>query len=311
MDLVIVIVATLTAILAVGYTMVLARVDEIKENWVQYRCNPLYMPFSSFVGVDTANNFMQCSMTSFKDYLGFILDPIQNLFGTFLAMFSSIATSLDGMRKMFNGIRSGFLGIVSMIFGKIANTLASMQYLMIRIRTVFMRVAAIMYSMMNVMSTGVASGKSVMNGPIGKTISFLCFAPETPVELASGHYKEMGAIDVGDVLRGGHTVTGTYAFMAPDEKLYCYNGILVTGSHRLADGTRIDQSNAVLSDETRPVVVCLDTDTGFIQLGTTLFRDFEFESPENPYKVSESEGSENIAGLRRRTNQWEVLVRGT
>jgi hypothetical protein len=310
MDLVIVIVATLTALLAVMYTMMLARLDEIKENWVQYRCNPVYMPFASFVGVDTANNFMQCSMTSFKDYLGFILDPIQNLFGTFIAMFSSIATSLDGMRKMFTGIRTGFLGIVSMIFGKLANTLASMQYLMVRIRTVFMRVAAIMYAMMNIMTTGISSGKSVMNGPVGQTISFLCFAPETPVELASGHYKEMSAIDIGDVLVGGHRVTGTYAFFGVNEKLYYHDGILVTGSHRLADGTRIDQSGAVLTDETRSVVVCLDTDTGLIQLGTTVFRDFEFESPENPYKVSESEGSDGIVGLRR-TNQWEVLVRGT
>jgi len=307
MDLVIVIVATLTAAFAVMYTMMLARLDEIKENWVQYRCNPVYMPFASFVGVDTANNFMQCSMTSFKDYLGFILDPIQNLFGTFLAMFSSIATSLDGMRKMFNGIRTGFLGIVSMIFGKLANTLASMQYLMVRIRTVFMRVAAIMYSMLNIMTTGISSGKSVMNGPIGQTISFLCFAPETPVELASGHFKEMGAIDIGDVLVGGHTVTGTYVFLAPDERLYYHDGILVTGSHRFADGTRVDQSDAVLTNETRSVLVCLDTDTGLIQLGSTLFRDFEYDSPENPYKA----GGSQMDGLRRRTNQWEVLVRGT
>lgn len=60
MDLVIFVVATLTAALAVCYTMILTRLDEIKENWVQYRRNPMYMPFASFVGVDTAGNFMRC-----------------------------------------------------------------------------------------------------------------------------------------------------------------------------------------------------------------------------------------------------------
>jgi MFS family permease len=188
----------------------------------------------------------------------------------------------------------------------------SMQYLMIRIRTVFMRVAAIMYAMMNIMSTGISSGKSVMNGPVGQTISFLCFAPETPVELASGQFKEMGTLDIGDVLVGGHTVTSLYAFAASNEPLYYYDGVLVTGSHRLADGTRIDQSiGGALTNETRSVLVCLDTDTGFVKLNTTLFRDFEFDSPENPYKISSWEGTDNIAGLRRRSNQWEVLVRGT
>lgn len=315
MDLVIFVVATLTAALAVCYTMILTRLDEIKENWVQYRCNPMYMPFASFVGVDTAGNFMRCTTKSFQDYAGFILDPINQLFGTFLGMFSSIADSLNSMRAMFNGIRTAFLGIVTMIFGKLANTMASMQYLMIRIRTVFLRVSGVMFSMMNIMNTGISSGKSVINGPIGKTISFLCFAPETRVLLNDGRMKEMSAIAVGDVLKGGHTVTGTYVLIGNDSQLFHLGDVLVTGSHRLASGLRVDECpDSILTMAKRSLLYCLDTDTGILPLANGMeFLDFEFDSPQNPFEAVRLEemGAFNflgIAGLRRRAGIWEVLV---
>ena len=34
--------------------------NNIKNNWVQYRCNPMILPFASFFGHDTADNFAQC-----------------------------------------------------------------------------------------------------------------------------------------------------------------------------------------------------------------------------------------------------------
>lgn len=313
MDLVIVTVSTLVALLAVGYVVMLTQLDEMKKNWIRYRCNPIYMPFASFVGVDTAGNFTRCTMRSFQDYAGFILDPLQHMFKLFIDMFKSIADSLESMRVMFNGIRNGFLAVVTMIFGKLANTTASMQYLMIRIRTVFMRVAATMGVMMNMMTTAVQSGESVMNGPVGQTINFLCFAPETEVLLETGTLKQMIDLRVGEVLQGGHIVTGTYIVSGQNTVLYDYHGTLVTGSHRLANGTKIEESaDAILTNESRGVLACLDTSSGFIPIAGVLYRDFEFDSIENPF-LSVPLGSmlsrySTIVGIRK-TIDWEVLVR--
>lgn len=315
MDLVIFVSATLTALFAVGYIFMIAQLDEIKQNWIQYRCNPIYMPFAGMVGQDVASNFTKCTMRSFQDYAGFILDPIQVMFGTFLKMFSSIAESLQSMRQMFAGIRNGFLGIVTMIFGKLANTMASMQYLMIRIRTVFMRVAGIMQGMMNIMTSGVQTGQSVVNGPIGRTVSFLCFAPETPVRLLEGGSVPIQHLQVGEVLTDGSVVTGKYYLSGRDESLYSYKGVLVTGSHRLRDGSFVsDQPEAILTTQHRSTLVCLDTDTGLIPIGDVVFRDFEADSFLNVYKFIKlrSEiptGITDIAGVRQRADGWEVLVR--
>jgi hypothetical protein len=315
MDLVIFVSATLTALFAVGYVLMVARLEEIKQNWVKYRCNPIYMPFAGMVGQDVASNFTKCTMKSFQDYAGFIMDPIQVMFGTFLKMFSSIADSLQSMRQMFAGIRNGFLGIVSMIFGKIANTMATMQYLMIRIRTVFMRVAGIMGGMMNIMTAGVSTGGAIMNGPIVKSVSWICFAPETPVRLLEGDLLPIQHIRVGEVLTDGSVVTGKYYLSGRDEPLYSYKGILVTGSHRLENGSFVsDQPEAILTTQHRSTLVCLDTDTGLIQIGDTIFRDFEADSFLNVYSFVKFNsglpaGTTQIAGVRQRADGWEVLVR--
>ena len=30
----------------IGYTYVQANLENLRDNWVQYRCNPMYMPFA-------------------------------------------------------------------------------------------------------------------------------------------------------------------------------------------------------------------------------------------------------------------------
>jgi hypothetical protein len=126
--------------------------------------------------------------------------------------------------------------------------------------------------------------------------------------------KEMSAVSIGDVLKGGHTVTGTYVLIGNDSQLFHLGDVLVTGSHRLASGLRVDECpDAVLTHVKRQLLYCLDTDTGILPLANGMeFLDFEFDSPQNPFKAVRPEEMATlnvlgIAGLRR-TGTWEVLV---
>ncbi len=86
---------------------------------------------------------------------------------------------------------------------------------MTRIRTVFMRLVGVFAILVNVMNTGIASGKSVMNGPIGKTIGFfdsLCFDANQLVTLHCGRRVSMRDVRVGDVLENGARVNAIYVF---------------------------------------------------------------------------------------------------
>lgn len=79
-----------------------------------------------------------------------------------------------------------------------------------RIRTVFMRLVGVFAVLVGVLHTGVESGKSVLNGPIGKTLGFfdqLCFDSEQDIALWSGEIRLMREVRVGDILEDGSKVT--------------------------------------------------------------------------------------------------------
>ena len=206
MDLVIFLITTAIAVITSLYILGQSQVASLKKNWVQYRCNPMYMPFAGLVGDSVVTNFTKCTMKGFQDYAGFMMDPIMGEFAVVNETVTEIGTTMTSMRSMMTGVRGGFLGILGTVFGKIQNLISQFQYIIIRMRTLLSRIVGVMLSFIFVFYTGMNTGESVMNGPIGQTVSFLCFDPDTMVVLKSNIGIPMKYLKVGDVLHTGETV---------------------------------------------------------------------------------------------------------
>jgi hypothetical protein len=174
MELVIFGVATLVALIASLYGFAITQVDHVRKNWVEYRCNPIYMPISSYVSNDSAfTTFTNCTMKGFHDYAGFMMDPIMAEFNIVNKTIGAVGGTLQDMRGMMSDVRRGFLGIVGSVFGKIQNTMSSIQYIIIRMRTLMSRIVGIMMSFMLIFYTGMETSRSVVNGPIYQVFSRL------------------------------------------------------------------------------------------------------------------------------------------
>jgi phage-related protein len=173
MDGIIVAIATIVAICCSTYLFALSQIDHIKKNWIQYRCNPVYMPVAGMVGQDVYTNFTRCIMSSFHSYAGYMLDPIMAEFSVVSDTIEEVGGALHDMRGMMSGVRGGFLSIVGSVFGKIQNTMSSIQYIIVRMRTLMSRIVGIMMSFMLIFYTGMETGQSVVNGPIYKVVSAL------------------------------------------------------------------------------------------------------------------------------------------
>ncbi len=173
MEAAIVVGTTLVAIVASTYLFALTQLDHIKKNWVQYRCNPIYMPVAGMVGDDVFTNFTKCTMKGFHDYAGFMMDPILQEFGVVNETIDEIGGAMNDMRSMMASTRGGFMGIIGSVFGKIQNTMSSIQYIIIRMRTLMSRIMGVMMSFMLIFYTGMETGQSVINGPIVKTFEAL------------------------------------------------------------------------------------------------------------------------------------------
>jgi hypothetical protein len=173
MEVAIFVVTTVVAVVASSYMFALTQIDHIKKNWVKYRCNPIYMPVAGMVGDDVFSNFTRCTMKGFHDYAGFMMDPIVQEFDTVNDTIGEIGGAIQDMRSMMASTRGGFMGIIGSVFGKIQNTMSSIQYIIIRMRTLMSRIVGVMMSFMLIFYTGMETGQSVVNGPIMKVFKAL------------------------------------------------------------------------------------------------------------------------------------------
>jgi phage-related protein len=84
-----------------------------------------------------------------------------------------IGDALSDMRGLFSSVRGGFAMVFQMVFGKIHNLMSSMQYLMIRIRTLMGRIVGVFASLIYTFQAGEQTGEAIMETPIVKAIETL------------------------------------------------------------------------------------------------------------------------------------------
>ena len=164
------IICTLGAILAASYYYGLNNLKYVKKNWSKLRCDPRYMILAGYVGDDFNHNLSSCMNVSFSDYLGPAMDPLNAEMSLVSDSIESIGGTMDEMRGLFSSVRGGFGMVFQMVFGKIHNLMASMQYLMIRIRTLMGRIVGVFASLIYGFTAGMDTGQSVWNGPVGGAI---------------------------------------------------------------------------------------------------------------------------------------------
>lgn len=271
-------VTTVVAVLTSVYLFALSRVQFLKKNWVEYRCNPLYMPMAGMVGDSVITNFTKCTMKGFQDYAGFVMDPLMGEFAVVNETLDEVGGAMNSMRSMMSGVRGGFLGIIGSVFGKIQNLMSQFQYIIIRMRTLLSRIVGVMLSFIYVFYTGMDTGESVMNGPIGETVSFLCFDPDTMVVLSDSTSVPMFMLKIGDTLFTGETVTSLYRVDGTGVDMYYLSGVTVSGSHKVEHtGVNIevkDHPKSFKLPNGLPYLVCFNTDKHTITLHGTKFLDF-------------------------------------
>ena len=272
-------VATVVAICASLYLFALSQVSFLKKNWPKYRCHPLYMPMAGLVGQDVSANFTKCTMKGFQDYAGFVMDPVMSQFSLFNSVIGDISGAMNDMRGMMSDTRTGFLGIVGTVFGKIENLMSQFQHIIIRMRTLLARVVGIMMSFMYIFYGGMQTGESIVAGPVGKTMSVLCFDENTQIRVSSGITLSMKDLVIGDILVNDNAVTSVYKINGRDVQMYLLDGIKVSGGHKVwykNTGTFIPVSRhplAIPTSESKNLV-CINTENKSFQIGDHYFLDF-------------------------------------
>jgi hypothetical protein len=276
-------------------TFYLNSLQNIKANWPQYRCNPIYMPLSDNIETD----FAYCIQNMQSNFMGYLLQPITFLTSSLTSVVSSFTSEVNSVRAMFNKIRTFISSIIQSVFGVFLNLIIEFQKIIIGLKDLMGKTIGIMTTLMYIIDGSIMTMNSSWNGPAGQMVRALgkCFHPDTLVELKNGTIVAMKDLHLGDVLKNGSIVESTMKIDNKKDKLPLYviqnketddniiqkqsKDIYVTGSHLVYDKNlkqfiRVEKySNAIKSSVETDWFCCLITSDHKIKIGNETFWDWE------------------------------------
>lgn len=262
-----------------------SQLQDIKDNWNTYRCNPIYMPMADNV----ESNFNYCVQNSMSGFMGYILEPITFITSAMGSMVSGISNEVNMVRAMFNKIRIFFSSIIQSVFGIFMNLIIEFQKIIISMKDLMGKTIGILVTFMYIMDGSVKTMQSMWNGPSGKIVRALgCFPPDTKLKLKTGASIFIKDLNLGDVLENGSVVDKIIKIdnIRNPNQIYKIvdesdNTIYVTGSHFVYDKKMdkfvkvSDYNKAVKIDKKEDWLCNLCTSDNKIKIGDEIFWDWD------------------------------------
>ena len=130
MDVWIVVIVCIVFLLAVCYFQVMNKVEPIKADWANQKCNPAVIPFAGMINNTsssetnlefTASNFSGCINSILTTIVGYAFQPFYYLMNLITTEFNNLLNAVNSIRGEFDSIRNSVSGVTDEIMGKALN----------------------------------------------------------------------------------------------------------------------------------------------------------------------------------------------
>ena len=259
------------------FTLFLYGGDVVNENWVDYRCNPLIMPFASYFGHSTSDNFNKCLGFIFKHHSKQTTGPFHDMFEGAFGTIGKVLPVFNKIRMFATKLRALFLSIATSIFERIEDVGELIHYVFVKLIDIMRKMQGVFTITLKTLLTVQKTFESMWNGPIGKVSRFLCFDPKTPVLMNNGTWKYIKNIRLNDNLKNNNKVLGVIEGDAGNNTFYNYRGIIVSGTHLVKENgsfIRVESSNEAVKTKNPGKIYCLVTEQNLIHCKDCEFADF-------------------------------------
>jgi len=269
-----------------------ADVAEVSRNWPKYRCSPTVMPFASAYGYNTSENFNYCVQNIFKGQMGEATGPFNTILSTMILNMMRFLQNLNSLRIMLATLLGGITKVFQEFTDRFKLFMSQVQQSALRLQMLMKRVFGTFYAVIYMGMSAISVGNNFSQSFIFQFIDTFCFAPETLVVIEGKGSIPISEVCLGDRFSvGGETVKSVYRFNAVGQTMVLLGSIHVSTNHlvRYKDQWIMakDHPDAVPTEPwngglQRPLV-CLDTDTHKIPIGSYTFSDWD--------ETSESDGA--------------------
>jgi len=155
------------------YNILAVGIKNIQDNWPEYRCNPMVMPFAGTFGHNTGENFTYCIQNMQLDFMSHLLSPIHYLLGGMSGITNELMDSVQFIREFVNVLRNFISSIVQSIFGVFLNILTQIQFLLIKMKDMVAKNIGVVVSMMYILQGSIMTMQSGWNGAPGQMVRFM------------------------------------------------------------------------------------------------------------------------------------------
>ena len=136
----------------------MTNLQAIKKDWAKYRCRPDVMIMAPLYGHDAQENLEFCLKQGFDARAGGAIAPFYTIMGVFVSVLSTMLGSINNVKMIFATI----VGSASTVFSEFSQRFQALMYriqmTVIRIKFLFSRVFAIMYSIIYMGMGGMRAG---------------------------------------------------------------------------------------------------------------------------------------------------------
>jgi len=273
----------ITFIILLLYITLVYNRKNIINNWDQYKCNPLVIPFAGYFDKNAFENMNGCMWNGYKSNFGIIIKPFTYMIDTIKQIIGKLFEQLNSIRTILKPIRNFVESATAMIYKKIEGIMNLTMFTFLKMNNLMKRSFANFRLMIYALEASQYSIQSTWNGPIGDITrfwapgidffsDFFCFEPNTKVIIESGLAIEIYKLKIGDKLYNNNTIVGILSMIGVDN-YYDYNGVIVSGNHLVLNNESLKWCEVSVAPHSNYVyrpdiknVICLITSNNTIPI---------------------------------------------
>ena len=262
-----------------------ADVNDVKKNWPKYRCRPSIMPFASFYGQDTAENFTFCLMNMFGSEMGTALGPVFVILGSIVTTLVTLVQTANSLRIQFATMMGGVNTIFSNFADRFKQLMSAVNMSAYRMKLIMGRLYGAFFAMIYMSIAGMTAVDNFTNTILFDFLDTFCFDPTTLVEIEGKGSIQVKDVVIGDVFaKTGSVVSATFEFEADGQQMVELPGnIIVSTNHYIYYLGKWIQAGSHPEAKTKgpwaggkeKPLICFNTSDHKIPIGYYVFLDYD------------------------------------
>tara|TARA_Y100000591_G_C21567024_1_gene561475 strand:- start:17 stop:556 length:540 start_codon:yes stop_codon:yes gene_type:complete len=145
-------------------------IEHIKQNWNEYKCMPVIIPFAGLFGHQSTETFNECVQGITGNFISDILGPVYTIFNQISSITDQIGSFMTTFNTMTGGYKNNFLSNITDVYGIGTRILLGLTQFGIKIQDMFNRVLGIFVTIIFIIIGLNTTVISIWNGLPGQIV---------------------------------------------------------------------------------------------------------------------------------------------